>query len=59
MVAGLSRFIEKRKDLIRMIEPNDFSNINALTSDDELLKILRFYEISRKDYDNQKKLGVF
>lgn len=50
---------EKRKDLIRMIEPNDFSNINALTSDDELLKILRFYEISRKDYDNQKKLGVF
>lgn len=45
----------KQKKLITMIGANDFSHIDRLTSDDELLSVLRYYTITRDDFEKQKK----
>ena len=41
----------KKEELKRIVEANDFGDITSLTSDDEILKVLRYYTITRDDYE--------
>lgn len=43
--------VVKRKQLKKIVEANDFSNITSLTSDDDVLSVLRYYTITRDDYE--------
>lgn len=44
---------EKLKVLKKIVEVNDFSDIESLTSDKELLKILQYYTIRREDAEKE------
>lgn len=43
--------VGKREQLKKIVEANDFSNITSLTSDDDVLSVLRYYTITRDDYE--------
>lgn len=44
----------KKEQLISIIGDNEFSNIESLTGDSELLAVLRYYTITRNDYEKQR-----
>lgn len=46
---------EKRERIKPMIHKNDFSDIEKLTSDSELLEVLSFYTIKREEVENVLK----
>lgn len=39
--------------LKEIVGANDFSNIESLTSDDDILSVLRYYTITRDIYEQQ------
>lgn len=43
----------KRNVLKKIVGANEFSNIETLTSDDDVLSVLRYYTITRDDYESQ------
>lgn len=45
----------KKEQLKRIVEANDFSDITSLTSDDDVLSVLRYYTITRDDYELKEK----
>lgn len=51
-VSGIS--LEKKKQLEDIIGANDFTNIESLTSDDDILKVLHYYTITRNDFESKK-----
>lgn len=44
----------KKQQLEEIIGANDFSNIESLTSDDDILRVLRYYTITRDDFESKK-----
>lgn len=46
---------KKRNILKKIVEANDFSNIEALTSDDDIMSVLRYYTITRENYENRQQ----
>lgn len=46
--------LTKRKQLEKIIGANDFSNIESLTSDDDIVGVLRYYTITRDDFESKK-----
>ena len=44
----------KRQQLEEIIGANDFSNIESLTSDDDIMRVLRYYTITRDDFESKK-----
>lgn len=46
--------MEYAKDILKkIVGENDFSNIQSLTSDEEILSVLRYYTITRDEYEKQ------
>ena len=43
----------KKKQLMKIVEANDFDDIGSLTSDDDILSVLRYYTITRDDYESK------
>lgn len=44
----------KKQQLEEIIGVNDFSNIESLTSDEDILRVLRYYTITRDDFESKK-----
>lgn len=44
----------KKQQLEEIIGANDFSNIESLTSDDDIMRVLRYYTITRDDFESKK-----
>lgn len=44
----------KKQQLEEIIGANDFSNIESLTSDEDILRVLRYYTITRDDFESKK-----
>ena len=45
---------ESKKTMLKeIVGANDFSNIESLTSDDDILSVLRYYTITRDIYEQQ------
>lgn len=44
----------KKQQLEEIIGANDFSNIESLTSDEDILRVLRYYTITRNDFELKK-----
>jgi len=44
----------KKQQLEEIIGANDFSNIESLTSDDDIMRVLRYYTITRNDFESKK-----
>ncbi|MCF2600621.1 hypothetical protein I6E26_03490 [Anaerovibrio lipolyticus] len=44
----------KKQQLEEIIGANDFSNIESLTSDEDILRVLRYYTITRDDFESNK-----
>lgn len=44
----------KKQQLEEIIGANDFSNIESLTSDDDVMRVLRYYTITRDDFESKK-----
>ena len=51
-VSGMSP--TKKQQLEEIIGANDFSNIESLTSDDDIMRVLRYYTITRDDFESKK-----
>lgn len=51
-VAGISP--TKKQQLEEIIGANDFSNIESLTSDNDIMRVLRYYTITRNDFESKK-----
>lgn len=51
-VSSLS--LSKKKQLEEIIGANDFSNIESLTSDDDIMRVLHYYTITRDDFESKK-----
>lgn len=46
--------LSKKQQLEKIIGANDFSNIESLTSDDDIMKVLHYYTITRNDFESKK-----
>lgn len=44
----------KKQQLEDIVGANDFNDIKALTSDDDILKVLHYYTITRNDFESKK-----
>lgn len=44
----------KKQQLEEIIGANDFSNIESLTLDEDILRVLRYYTITRDDFESKK-----
>lgn len=51
-VSGMSP--TKKQQLEEIVGANDFSNIESLTSDDDIMRVLRYYTITRDDFESKK-----
>lgn len=49
-----SMSLTKKQQLEEIIGANDFSNIESLTSDEDILRVLRYYTITRDDFESKK-----
>ena len=49
-----NKLSNNKKDILKkIVGENDFSNIHSLTSDEEVLSVLRYYTITRNEYEKQ------
>ncbi len=43
----------KKRQLKKIVEANEFNNIKSLTSDDDILRVLQYYTITRDDFESK------